>query len=87
MKKLEWLILNKLLKESEQNLLNSAAATPKTTRGYVAGPVNLKKATVPGLGSSQIEDPFDLEEENDETFEDEKGKVKIAKVIQQKEEE
>lgn len=86
MKKLEWLILNKLLKESEQNLLSSA--TPKAPRGYGVGHVmNLKKATVPGLGSPQIEDPFEVEEENDETFEDEKGKVKIAKVIQQREEE
>jgi hypothetical protein len=74
-KKLTFLILKKMLKESENNL------SIRGGRGYGVGHPMIKKVVVPEKGNSEYHDPFDLEEESSE----EDGKIKISKLIRKKE--
>jgi hypothetical protein len=75
-KKLTFLILKKMLKESENNL------SIRGGKGYGAGHPLMKKVIVPEKGSSEYYDPFDLEEEYSE---EDSEKIKISKLIKGKE--
>ena len=78
-KKLTFLILKKMLKESEMNISNLSV---RGGRGYGVGHPMIKKVIVPEKGSSEYYDPFDLEEESSE---EDNGKIKISKLIKDKE--